>query len=58
MGSGKGSIDSWVAVVKEGTVMFEIKGLDKKKSYEILTRAGHKFPIKCKVIEKEEEKIN
>ena len=52
MGSGKGSVEKWVAVVKAGTVMFEIEGLTKIASYEVLKRASYKFPIKCKVIER------
>lgn len=53
MGSGKGSVEKWVAVVKEGTVIFEIKGLSKEISYNVLKKAAYKFPIKCKIIEKE-----
>jgi len=52
MGSGKGSVEKWVSVVKAGTVIFEIKGLTKIASYEVLKRASYKFPIKCKVIER------
>lgn len=52
MGSGKGSVEKWVSVVKAGTVIFEIQGLTKTSSYEVLKRASYKFPIKCKVIEK------
>jgi len=56
MGSGKGSVEKWVSVVKAGTVIFEIKGLTKIASYEVLKRASYKFPIKCKVIERTPQK--
>ena len=52
MGSGKGSVENWVAVVKMGTIIFEVQGLPKATSFEILKRASYKFPIKCKVVEK------
>jgi len=54
MGSGKGSVDSWVAVVKQGTVVFEVSELSKDIAYQALTAAGHKLPVKCKVVEKTE----
>ncbi|CAH1756652.1 11268_t:CDS:2 [Entrophospora sp. SA101] len=44
MGSGKGAIDSWVAVVKQGTVMFEVSELDREIVYKALTQASHKLP--------------
>ena len=53
MGSGKGSPDSWVAVVKEGRIMFEIGGVAKEAAMEALRRAAYKLPIKCKVVVKE-----
>jgi len=40
--------------VKAGTIIFEIQGLPKASAYEVLKKAGHKFPVKCKVIEKNE----
>lgn len=52
MGSGKGSVESWVAVVKKGTVIFEIQGLPKVTAYEVLKKASYKLPIRCKVVEK------
>ena len=53
MGSGKGSPDSWVAVVKEGRIMFEIGGVAKEAAMEALRLAAYKLPIKCKVVIKE-----
>ncbi len=54
MGSGKGSPEDWVAVVKEGTVMFEIAGVDPQLQQEALRLAAYKLPIKCKVVKKGE----
>ncbi|MCD7949663.1 MAG: 50S ribosomal protein L16 [Erysipelotrichaceae bacterium] len=50
MGSGKGSPEEWVAVVKEGRVMFEIAGVEEEVAREALRLASHKLPIKCKII--------
>ena len=50
MGSGKGSPEYWVAVVKPGRVMFEIAGVSEEVAREALRLAAHKLPIKCKVI--------
>ncbi|MCL2695792.1 MAG: 50S ribosomal protein L16 [Clostridiales bacterium] len=55
MGSGKGSPEYWVAVVKPGRVMFEIAGVDEPVAKEALRLAMHKLPVKCKVIKREEE---
>lgn len=54
MGSGKGSPDYWVAVVKPGRVMFEIAGVDESLAREAMRLAANKLPVKCKVITKEE----
>ena len=54
MGSGKGSPEEWVAVVKQGTVMFEMSGVAEDVSREALRLAAYKLPIKCKVIKKGE----
>ena len=51
MGSGKGSLDYWVAVVKPGRVMFEIGGVE-EIAREALRLAMHKLPLKCKVVSK------
>ncbi|TVP95034.1 MAG: 50S ribosomal protein L16 [Acholeplasmatales bacterium] len=53
MGSGKGAPDSWVAVVKEGTMMFEVAGVPEDIAKEALRLASHKLPVKTKVIKKE-----
>lgn len=50
MGSGKGAPEEWVAVVKQGRVMFEVAGVDEALARKALTNASHKLPIKCKVI--------
>ena len=55
MGSGKGSPEEWVAVVKQGTVMFEMSGVAESVSREALRLAAYKLPIKCKVVKKGEE---
>ena len=54
MGSGKGSPEYWVAVVKPGRVMFEIAGVDEELAREALRLAANKLPIKCKFVTKEE----
>ena len=53
MGSGKGSPEEWVAVVKEGRVMFEIGGVAPEIAREALRLAAYKLPLKCRVIAKE-----
>ena len=55
MGSGKGSPEYWVAVVKPGRVMFEISGADEELSRKALKLASYKLPIKCKIITKAEQ---
>ena len=54
MGSGKGSVQYWVAVVKPGRVMFEMDGVAEDVAKEAMRLAGHKLPIKTKFIVKEE----
>ena len=54
MGSGKGSPEYWVAVVKPGRVLFEIAGVDKELAEEAMRLASNKLPIKCKIVSKEE----
>ena len=54
MGSGKGSPEYWVAVVKPGRVMFEIAGVGEETAREALRLASHKLPIKCKIVAREE----
>ena len=53
MGSGKGSPEYWVAVVKPGRVMFEMDGVSEEVAREAMRLAGHKLPIKCKFMKKE-----
>ena len=53
MGSGKGSPEYWVAVVKPGRVMFEIAGVPEETAREALRLAMHKLPIKCKFVKRE-----
>ena len=55
MGSGKGSPEYWVAVVKPGRVMFEMDGVAEDVAKEAMRLASHKLPIKCKFVVREEE---
>ena len=55
MGSGKGSPEYWVAVVKPGRVMFEIAGVDEALAREAMRLAANKLPIKCKFVTKAEQ---
>ena len=52
MGSGKGTVAYWVAVVKPGAILFEINGLSKEMAYKVLKLASYKLPIKTKILEK------
>ena len=54
-GKGKGNVEEWVAVVKEGKIMFEIDGVEESVAREALRLAMHKLPIKCKFVKKEEK---
>jgi len=54
MGSGKGSPEYWVAVVKPDRVMFEMAGITEEQAREAMRLASHKLPIKCKFVKKEE----
>ena len=54
MGSGKGSPEYWVAVVKPGRVMFEMDGVAEDVAKEAMRLASHKLPIKCKFVVREE----
>lgn len=53
-GKGKGNVEYWVAVVKEGKIMFEISGVSEEVAREALRLAAHKLPIKTKFVKKEE----
>ena len=54
MGTGKGEPELWVAVVKEGKIMFEVAGVTEDVAREALRLASHKLPVKCKFVKKEE----
>jgi large subunit ribosomal protein L16 len=53
MGSGKGTPEYWVAVIKPGAVLFEINGLNREMAYKVLKTASQKLPIKTKIIDRE-----
>ena len=55
MGSGKGAVDKWVAVVKKGKIMFEISDVTEDVAREALRLASHKLPIKTKFVKKEDK---
>ncbi|MDR1000466.1 MAG: 50S ribosomal protein L16 [Clostridiales bacterium] len=55
MGSGKGSPEFWVAVVKPGRVMFELGGVEESLAKEALRLAAYKLPIKCKIVSKADQ---
>ncbi len=50
MGSGKGSVDKWVAVAKTGTIIYEISGISKEKAQEAIRAAGNKLPLKWRFV--------
>jgi large subunit ribosomal protein L16 len=52
MGKGKGSVDYYVAIVKPGTVMFEMDGIDEAIAHEAMILAAHKLPLKCAFVTK------
>jgi large subunit ribosomal protein L16 len=54
MGSGKGNVDHWVAVVKPGRMLFEIGGVDREVAKEAMRLASHKLPVATKFISREE----
>ena len=54
-GKGKGAVDKWVAVVKEGKIMFEISGVSEEVAREAFRLASHKLPIKTKFVMREKE---
>lgn len=54
MGSGKGAVEGWVAIVKPGRVMFEVAGVSEEIAREALRLASHKLPVKCKFVKREE----
>jgi len=54
MGSGKGALDHWVAVVKPGRIIFEISGVSEEVAKEAIRLAGHKLPVACRFVKREE----
>lgn len=58
MGSGKGSPEYWVAVIKPGRVMFEMGGVSEEQAKEAFRLAAHKLPVKCKFVKKNEVQTN
>lgn len=52
MGSGKGDVDRWCAVVKPGTILFEIGGTSAKQARIAMNRVSHKMPMKCRLVER------
>ena len=52
MGKGKGSLDHWVALVKPGRILFEIDGVSKEEALQAFRDAGHKLPVKTKLVER------
>ena len=57
-GKGKGNPELWVAVVKEGKIMFEVDGVSEEIAREALRLASHKLPVKCKFVKKESGEVN
>ena len=57
-GKGKGNVEYWVAVVKEGKIMFEVAGVTEEVAREALRLAAHKLPIKTKFVKKESGENN
>ena len=53
MGKGKGAVEYWVAVVKPGRIMFEVSGVTEEQAKEAFRLAGHKLPIKTKMVKRE-----
>jgi len=53
MGKGKGAVEYWVAVVKPGRIMFEVSGVTEEQAKEAFRLAGHKLPIKTKMVSRE-----
>lgn len=54
MGSGKGSPEYWVAAVRAGKIIYEMEGVDRESAVKALTSAGHKLPLKTKILIREE----
>ena len=52
MGKGKGDVDFWCAVVKEGTILYEVGGVAEARAKVALARAAHKMPVKCRFVKR------
>ncbi len=57
MGSGKGNVEEWVAVIKPGRIIFEMTGIPKAEAFEALRLANNKLPLHCKPISRDTEKL-
>lgn len=57
MGSGKGNVEEWAAVIKPGRILYEMSGITKEEAFKALSLANYKLPITCKPISRESEKI-
>ncbi len=57
MGSGKGNVEEWAAVIKPGRIIYEMSGISQKEAFEALRLAGHKLPLQCKPISRGSEKL-
>ncbi len=57
MGSGKGNVEEWAAVIKPGRIIFEMSGVTQAEAFEALRLARHKFPVNCKAISRTSEKL-
>ncbi|MCM0605282.1 MAG: 50S ribosomal protein L16 [Xanthomonadaceae bacterium] len=57
MGSGKGNVEEWAAVIKPGRILYEMSGITKEEAFKALNLANYKLPITCKPISRESEKI-
>ena len=52
MGKGKGALDHWVSVIKPGRILFEVDGVTREEAEQAFRDAGHKLPIKTKIVER------
>src|SRR4029077_2867903 len=57
MGSGKGNVEEWAAVIKPGRIIFEMDGIPQADAFEALRLADHKLPLQCKAISKATEAL-
>jgi large subunit ribosomal protein L16 len=57
MGSGKGNVEEWAAVIKPGRIIFEMDGISQQEAFEALRLANHKLPLHCKPVSKQTEAL-